>query len=159
MVGTGIAMPDTHRKRGAAVMLAACAVVLFAGGCAAGAGSGAPPAGHPAPLIVRDASNGHTVSVTVGQRLELILASTYWTVQGSSRPRVLGQDGPSRLLARPPGCPTIPGIGCVPIRTDFSALAPGTAVITASRTACGEALRCMPGQEHYSLTVVVRAKA
>lgn len=146
------------RRRGAAVMLAACAVVPFAGGCAAAA-SGAPRPGHPAPLIVRDGSNGHTVSVTVGERLELILGSTYWTVQGSSRPRVLGQDGSSSLLPRPPDCPTIPGLGCVPIRTDFSALAPGTAVITASRVTCGEALRCMPGQEHYSLTVVVRAKA
>jgi hypothetical protein len=47
----------------------------------------------------------------------------------------------------------------VPVRTDFRALAPGTTVVTASRVTCGEALRCMPGQEHYTLTVVVRAKA
>jgi hypothetical protein len=93
----------------------------------------------------------------VGQHLELVLGSTYWTVRGSSLPAVLKQDGPSHLMTRPPGCGTIPGIGCVPIRTDFSAVGAGTAVITASRTSCGEAMRCMPSQQHFTLTVVVRA--
>jgi len=148
----------TQRRWGAAVMLAACAMVPFVGGCAS-AGSGQPVGGPGDPLVVRDGSNGHTVSLTVGQRLEVILGSSYWTVQGSSRPGVIRQDGASSLMPRPAGCANIPGLGCVPIRTDFSALAPGTTVITASRVSCGEAMRCMPGQEHYTLTVVVRGQA
>ncbi len=152
-------MLHTQRKWGAALMLAACAVVPFAGGCAAAGSSH--PAGDPGgPLVVRDGSNGRTVTVTVGEHLEVILGSTYWTVRGSSKPRVLRQDGPSSLMPRPANCASnIPGLGCVPIRTDFSALAPGTTVITASRVTCGEAMRCMPGQEHYSLTVVVRPQS
>lgn len=63
-------------------------------------------------------------------------------------------------MSRPADCAAnIPGLGCVPVRTDFSALAPGTTVVTASRVTCGEALRCMPSQEHYALTVIVRPKA
>jgi len=139
--------------------MAACAVAAtVAVGCAA-AGSGSPAifSGSPA-VVVRDQSNGHTVSVKVGDRLELVLASDYWTVRGSSLPRVLRQDGPTSDLPTPPGCGHIPGLGCVPIRTDFSALAAGTAVITASRTSCGEAMGCAPGQRHFTVTVVVRQR-
>ena len=166
-------MLQTQRKWGAAIMLAACGVVPFVGGCgtasapaAGGGGTASATASAPAagggdsPLIVRDGANGHTVSVTVGDHLEVILGSSYWTVQGSSQPHVLQQDGPTKLMPRPANCAAnIPGLGCVPVRTDFSALAPGTTVITASRTSCGEAMRCMPKQEHYSLTGVVRAKS
>ncbi len=152
-------MFHAYRKWGAGVMLAACGVVPLIGGCSA-AGPGVHAGGPGAPLVVRDGANGHTVTITVGEHLEVILGSTYWTVQGSSQPRVLRQDGPTALLPRPADCAAnIPGLGCVPVRTDFSALAPGTTVITASRVSCGEALRCMPGQEHYTLTVVVRGLA
>lgn len=129
---------------------------LFVSGCAA---PGTNAARDPA-IVVRDGGNGHTVAMTVGQRLEVILGSTYWTVRGSSKPGVLRQDGPTTLLPRPADCAAnIPGLGCVPVRTDFSALSPGTTVITASRVTCGEALRCMPAQQHYTLTVVVRANS
>jgi hypothetical protein len=153
-------MLHTQRKWGAAIMLAACGVVPFAGGCAAGGSGGVHTDPASSPVIVRDGSNGHTVSVTVGDHLEVILGSSYWTVRGSSHPKVLQQDGPTTFMPRPANCSAnIPGLGCVPVRTDFSALAPGTTVITASRVSCGEAMRCMPNQEHYSVTVVVRAKA
>ena len=153
-------MLQTQRKWGAAIMLAACGVVPFVGGCGTASAPAAGGGGGDSSLIVRDGSNGHTVSVTVGDHLEVILASSYWTVKGSSHPTVLQQDGPTKLMPRPADCAAnIPGLGCVPVRTDFSALAPGTTVITASRVSCGEAMRCMPNQQHYSLTVVVRAKS
>ncbi len=130
---------------------AAICGVLAVGGCAA-PGSAADPG-----VIVRDGANGHTVALKAGQRLEVILGSDYWTVQGSSAPRVLRQDGATTTLPTPSDCAARPpGMGCTPVRTDFSALAPGTAVVTASRMSCGEAMRCPPGMQHYSLTVVVR---
>lgn len=149
-----------RHRRAATVALAALAASSLAVGCATATSSQTtPPVGDqpaPSPVVVQDKSNGHTVSVKVGQRLELILASNYWTVRGSSVPGVLRQDGQTRDLPKPPGCGSIPGIGCVPIRTDFSALAPGTAVITASRVSCGEAMRCSPAQQHFTVTIVVR---
>lgn len=159
-------MAHTLRRWGAAFALVS-GTVIAAAGCAAagpvttGPGTGGPGTGGPGtggpPVVVRDAANGHTVSVTVGERVEVVLGSDYWTVAGSSLSRVLRQDGPTRPLPRPSDCPRLPGLGCSPVRTDFTALAPGTAVITASRESCGEALRCRPSQQHFSLTVVVRA--
>jgi hypothetical protein len=93
--------------------------------------------------------------VRVGERIKLILSSDYWRVRGSSSDAVLTQDGRARYLPRPKSCPTIPGLGCIPFETTFTALAKGTAVITASRQTCGEALKCQPPQEHFRLTVVV----
>jgi hypothetical protein len=111
--------------------------------------------GHHAVIVLRDRANGKTVHVTVGEHVKLILSSDYWRVHGSSSTAVLVQIGRARLLPRPKSCPKIPGLGCVPFETTFTARAKGTAVITASRQTCGEALACQPPQEHFRLTVVV----
>ena len=121
----------------------------------------AAPRARPPPAIshvvlARDNSNGKTVRVSVGERLELILASDYWNVDPSSSPAVLRQDGQTRYLAPPSDCPTMSGLGCIPEQTSFTALARGTVVITASRTSCGEAMACRPDQRHFRLTVIVR---
>jgi hypothetical protein len=107
-------------------------------------------------IVVRDNANGKAVFARAGDRIELILSSSYWHVAGSSAPRVLRQDRSPVLLPRPKTCPAIPGLGCIPVRTDFTALAAGKAEITASRTACGEARPCTPGQSHFTATIVVR---
>ena len=143
--------------------LAGTAVALLMAGCASGvpsAGGQHSPSGGPATptalTVSSDHANGRTFRVTVGERLNLILTSTYWQLRGSSAPAVLRQDGGATPLPRPSSCPKIPGLGCTPVRTSFLALAPGTAVITASRTTCGEALRCAAGQRHLRVTIVVR---
>jgi hypothetical protein len=107
-------------------------------------------------IVVRDDANGKAVSARAGDRIELILSSSYWHVTGSSTPSVLRQDGPPVLLSRPSSCPDIPGLGCIPVRADFTAHTDGKAVITASRSACGEARRCMPDQTRFTVMVVVR---
>ena len=134
--------------------LAALCMVL-AVGCASSA-NGGQPKGTGAMVVVTDDSNGKTVNASVGQTVELILSSNYWTVSGSSAPNVVRQDGATTPLPRPTNCPKIPGLGCVPVRTFFKAVTPGTASITASRTACGEAKPCATDQENFKVTVVVR---
>lgn len=105
--------------------------------------------------VVLDEQANHTdVTVHVGSRVELLLHSDYWTIHGSSQPAVLEQNGPTLQLPRtPPTCP--PGVGCNPLETLFTALRPGTAVINASRTTCGEALLCLKDQRTYTVTVTV----
>jgi hypothetical protein len=143
--------------------LMAVAVAVFAVSCMTSVGCGAaasrassPVAGGPTVIVVRDHDNGKAVSAGAGDRIELILSSSYWHVTGSSAPSVLRQDGPPVLLPRPSGCPHIPGLGCIPVRADFTALTDGRAVITASRSACGEALRCKPDQTRFTVIVVIR---
>jgi hypothetical protein len=158
-----------HRGRGQASVLrpvVAVAVLVIAGGSTSVASHhnghlnpsatrvAVPPVAS-AVIIVRDNANGKTVHMRVGDRLELILASTYWTVHRSSAPDVLRQDGPTRLLPRPKSCSKIPGLGCVPVKTSFTAPTVGRAVITASRTSCGEALRCVGDGGRFKVTVLV----
>ena len=161
--------PDSVRPRGRGRAyrptllrpMAGAAVALLLAGCGtvgSATGSPGPRASGPggAVTIARDDANAQAVHVGVGDRLELILSSDYWRVRGSSAPAVLRQDGPTSELPRPATCPKIPGLGCTPEQTSFTARAPGTAVITASRTTCGEALRCVGDRGWFSVTVVVR---
>lgn len=140
----------------AGLLLAALAALCMplTAGCALPHGSQGP--GVDIMVVVKDDSNGKTVNASVGQTVLLSLSSNYWTVAGSSAPDVLHQDGPTMQLPRPTNCPKIPGLGCVPENTYFRAAAPGTASITASRTACGEAKPCATDQQNFKVTVIVK---
>ena len=137
-------------------LMAVVAAVFVVSIMSAGCGTSAFHASGPVVIVVRDDANGKAVSAKAGDRIELILSSSYWHMTGSPAPSVLRQDGPPVLLSRPKSCPDIPGLGCIPVRADFTALADGKAVITASRSACGEARRCLPDQTRFTVTVVVR---
>jgi hypothetical protein len=143
---------ETRRRGAVGLAIAAAVAALTAAGC----GVAASAAGGPAVIVINDHANGGTVLAGRGDRVELILSSSYWDVAGSSSPRVLRQDGPAALMPRPSNCPTIPGLGCIPVRAYFTAVADGRAVITASRSSCGEAMPCMPDQTRFKVTVVVR---
>jgi hypothetical protein len=116
--------------------------------------TGPAPPGTAGTVLADEHLNGRTVAVAVGQRLELDLHSTYWVVAGSQEPALLSQDGPTRTTVPAPGS-CLPGAGCGLLRTTFTALRPGTATLTASRTSCGEALRCTGDQGSYRLTVTI----
>jgi hypothetical protein len=146
-----------HRLMAMAMAVSAVSIMTSAGCGTASSRAGGPAAGGPTVIVVRDNANGKAVSARAGDRIELILSSSYWDVTGSSAPGVLRQDGPPVLLARPSSCPHLPGLGCTPVRADFNALTGGKAVITASRSTCGEALRCQPGQTRFTVIVVVRS--
>ena len=145
-----------QRHRLMAVVAAEAVVsIVTAVGCGVAASHG-PGAGGPMVIVVRDVANGKAVSARAGDRIELILSSSYWHVTGSSALSVLRQNGPTVLLPRPSSCPDIPGLGCTPVRAEFTALTDGTAVITASRSTCGEALRCQPDRTRFTVNVIVR---
>ena len=139
-----------------AAAVSAASIMTSAGCGTASSRVSGPVAGGPLVIVVRDDANGKAVSAKAGDRIELILSSSYWHVTGSSAPKVLRQDGPPALVPRPRRCPDIPGLGCIPVRADFTALTDGKAVITASRSACGEALRCKPDQTRFTVIVAVR---
>ena len=145
-----------HRPRAVVMAVFVVSIMTSAGCGTAGSRTSGPVAGGPMVIVVRDNANGKAVSARAGDRIELILSSSYWHVTGSSAPSVLRQDGSAVLLSRPSSCPDIPGVGCIPVRADFTALTDGTAVITASRSACGEARPCLPDQTRFTVTVAVR---
>ena len=134
------------------LMFAAMASAVLAVGCGTAHVPGGPP---PQRLITEhDGANGQTIHVAVGDKVALILGSSYWNFRGSSEPAVLRQVGQVTLVKRSRTCP--PGVGCQPKRALYKALAPGKAVIIAHRLSCGEALACTGSRGRFTLTVIVR---
>jgi hypothetical protein len=91
------------------------------------------------------------------ERLELRdvdLGSAQAQVGDSSDPAVVALvSGPTTSAAAMGTC--VPGGGCGTVTAAFRALAPGRATITASRTTCGEAMRCTGTDGAWEVTVVV----
>ncbi len=135
------------------LIVALAASAVFAAGC----GTAKPVSQGPPPtrlVTEHDSANGKTIHIAVGDKLALILGSSYWNFAGSSAPAVLRQEGQVTLVPTSRTCP--PGVGCQPKRALFRALAPGKAVLSAHRVSCGEALACTGGRGLFKLTVIVR---
>ncbi|WP_030243974.1 hypothetical protein [Streptomyces sp. NRRL S-350] len=141
----------------AALTLAAALLTLA--GCASSGGTSpsaaattTPAATAPAAVTVDEHADHTTVKAAVGTTVTLALHSTYWTAATSSAPDVVAPGG-APTTAASPSCR--PGGGCGTVTTAFTARTPGTAHLTATRTACGEALNCPPEQRTYDVTVEV----
>jgi hypothetical protein len=128
-----------------------CAVGIVAAGCSSGGGQ---PATAPSPsrVAVGQADNGRQITVPVHSTVVVRLTSTYW--------RFAGTDGPTTLrrvrVETHPGSGGVPGAGRGTMVAVYRAVSGGKAVVTATRTSCGEALRCAPAQSRFRLAVVVR---
>jgi len=138
-----------------------CLVITFAlslaAGCTSAAGT-APSSTRPRPKAVTktvtDRDKGTTVTLHVGDGLKVALASTYWTIHESPKPRVMRTDGAQVTTPGLNAC--VPGGGCGTASRMFTAAAKGTTTVSASRTTCGEALLCTGGNGKFSITVVVK---
>lgn len=127
------------------------AAVLILGACSSMGRTGPNPRSQVVTLT--DSANGTSVEIHGGDSVKVILASTYWTVQGSSNERILRSDGTAKVVPQLSGC--VPGQGCGTVTATFTGLGVGTATIVAMRTVCGEALRCNGANGHYLVTVHV----
>lgn len=108
----------------------------------------------PSSRQVTEADDRGTVTLRTGGTLTVVLHSTYWQYDPPSDPSVLRSAGDPTYAPDPPGrC--VPGGGCGTATATFHALRPGRAVVTAHRTSCGEALRCVGDAGRFSVTVEV----
>src|SRR5262245_63684938 len=136
-------------------LLIVAAVIMAAVVTACGTGQHVTGGKRSALVFVEDfGANGRTVHISIGDRIRLVLGSAYWKIHDSSAPSVLQKVGPTTFVAAAQSCP--PGVGCGSQRALFKALAPGRAILSAHRSACGEALQCTGGRDRFRLTVVVR---
>jgi hypothetical protein len=100
-------------------------------------------------------------SLRVGDVLEVDLDSLYWQISDLPDSGVLPLSGEAtrNAVVMPSGAVpctgSVPGSGCGTRILTFRARATGTAVVRATRTTCGEALRCVPGPQNFVLTVRV----
>jgi hypothetical protein len=138
----------------ACALATACGAAQGPSSSPSGSGPGSTPSPRPLVAITAaDASNGRTITLHVGDSLSVVLHSTYWGFAGSSNSVVLVSDGNPAVSPSPSGC--VPGQGCGTVVAAFDANTVGTAVVSASRTTCGEALRCTGSAGSYRLTVKV----
>jgi predicted secreted protein len=117
--------------------------------------------GPVAAVVAGDADNGRTLRLHGGQKLRIILGSsqqagsTSWTF-APIRSGVVEQSGAAQVQRSSTGSSCgIPGAGCGTVTLTATAASPGTVVIIARRSSCGEAMRCRPGQDAFRLTVIV----
>jgi len=103
---------------------------------------------------VSERQDGGKVTLRRGQRLRVVLHSTYWELKRVSAPAVL------RLVAQPvvsPKSGCVPGQGCGTVTATYVAKALGSSDVTAERTSCGEAMGCTAAAGKFTLTVTVRS--
>jgi hypothetical protein len=129
--------------------LASCGAVMTGGGPSPSPGS----TPESRLVLATDSDNGQALQLRVGDRLQLKLSSTYWTIHESSDLSVLRMAGPMAISPIPSGC--VPGGGCGLAIASFDAVGSGSADVTASRTSCGEAMRCVGNAGSFRVSVVV----
>jgi len=109
-------------------------------------------------LTIGEANNAHSVVVHTGEHVTLVLHSTYWSVATLASSSSMSQIGSPVIAPRLPsakgGC--VAGQGCGTVSVHYVAKTPGIVHLRASRTSCGEALRCTPAQSHWTVTIRVR---
>lgn len=133
------------------VIPGAVAVLFVAVGCANSGASHA--ATTPLPIVqIGDARDGGTVSLRVGQKLRVVLHSTYWEFKPVATPLVL-RAASAPQVAPKSGC--VPGQGCGTVTELYVARSVGRATVKAARTSCGEAMGCTAAAGEYSVLVVV----
>ncbi len=111
------------------------------------------PASPPGVVRLTERDNHTTVTVPVGTRLDVTLASTYWSLSSSS-PAILQAAGATRYLRGP----CRPGADCGSTQLTLLTRTVGTSDVGGLRTSCGEALRCTPATGRYLVHVHVLAR-
>ena len=127
-------------------MLLAC---LLPAGCAS---STASSGGGPQTVRVGFADNGRTVRLHPGDVVVVRLHSTYWGFRPVPGTTLLAETPVVRVS---PGVRKVPGSGAGTVTVAFHARHRGRATIGALRRSCGEAMRCVGRQGHFTLHVVV----
>jgi hypothetical protein len=101
-----------------------------------------------------ESDNGRTLTIAAGASVQVVLHSTYWHFARPTPDGVLRASAPAAHAAT--SGPAYPGSGAGTVRETFTGVRAGTATVIATRTSCGEALRCTTGAGRFDLVVIVR---
>jgi hypothetical protein len=123
-----------------------------------GAGLNSAQAATTSVLSEKNASK--TVAVKLGTQVELTLHSMYWQLAVPAKSSSLTSKGQPILKpifpspTAPQGC-RIAGSGCGTQTWEFASTKVGITHLIASRTTCGEAMRCTDANGRFQVTVKV----
>jgi len=110
--------------------------------------------------VLTEKNVSRTVAVKLGTRVELTLHSMYWQLAVPAKTSSLTSSGQPILKPIFPG-PTAPtgcriaGSGCGTQTWEFVASKTGLTHLVASRTTCGEAMKCTGTNGRFTVTVKV----
>jgi predicted secreted protein len=103
-------------------------------------------------VALGDADNGKVITVGRGSTMTVTLSTTSWKFAVSEDHQVISQEGQTSTH---PANNCVPGVQCGTTTAMFAAVASGHAAITATRTYCGEAVRCTPDNDSWKVAVTV----
>lgn len=141
----------TRQRVLAAALLCAIAYVAMLAG--ASASPRAVPASQVHTLAVNTNQMNPSIEMTISEHLIVTLESTYWSFRPLAG-NVVRFAGATHIT-RSTTCSPIPGSGCGQVLATFVALHRGITTIRATRTSCGEALRCSPANSRWQVVVHV----
>ncbi len=129
------------------------ALVALSATLATGAG-----AARSATVVLSESSNGRTIAVNPGAHLTLTLHSAYWSVIRLPKQTTVIELGKTTTVGVLPGATSgcVAGQGCGTVTARFVAGGSGRVRLRATRTSCGEALRCTPSQSLWTVVIRVR---
>jgi hypothetical protein len=108
-------------------------------------------------LKISESGNSKTFSIKSGSTVEITLHSTFWSQKLITNLRAI--DAPTMTAIMPgPTAPAncqLPGMGCGTIVWKFTAIKKGKASFVATRTSCGEALRCTGKDGRFTFSLKV----
>jgi hypothetical protein len=130
-------------------------VVMIAAGALFAPGAGALNTGT---VLLNEASNARVITVAPGYHLTLTLHSTYWTVVPLGAQHTLRQAGNATTVGSltQGSSRCVPGQGCGTVTVHYVATGAGQVRLRATRSTCGEAMRCTPSQSLWTTVIRVR---
>ena len=129
--------------------------MLVVAGCArAPLGTQIPVPSGPRSITLTSDLSGTTAHAPTGDLVHVRLTGTQWTFDPPTGD-VLVTKGPSVVSAGANCSTAVVGEGCGTTTATFHAVTPGTAVIHATRTTCGEARRCTGSEGDFTITLAV----
>jgi len=107
---------------------------------------------------ISESGNSKTFSVKSGSTVEITLHSTFWIQKSTINLKPMGAPTITAIMPGPsaPANCQLPGMGCGTIVWKFIAIKKGKASFVATRTSCGEALRCTAKNSRYAFSLSVK---
>jgi predicted secreted protein len=109
-------------------------------------------------VTISESSNGKKIQVATGSLLKITLHSTYWAAGATTNLKPIGTPTITPIMpsdTAPANCQH-PGTGCGTVVWSYKVVKKGTAMFSATRTSCGEALHCSPEQMLFKVNVKVK---
>lgn len=109
-------------------------------------------------ITISESSNGKRIQVATGSLLKIALHSTYWAAGATTNLKPIGEPTITPIIpsdTSPANC-RHPGTGCGTVVWSYKVIKKGSAMFSATRTSCGEALRCTPDQMLFKVNLKVK---